>query len=329
MQTNDESEELNKPFVKEEAAETTTVRMEEDLKEEETTEPTLRGFTFAIKPENKSLDMKEKEEEEEEKEEEKEEEELLNNTSSSNNNNNNNNSKTLNESSLDLNMSSISARAENSSPTATKQFVINDYCDEPQTTTTAAMLVRSNSELSLYSQISSVSEHYEKMKREKKQQQHAENSRPNGENDDDDNDDDEKLVEKEEKEEEEPSKAAAKRAALSSIKRRAPVTRKTVGPRPAKISAFGTHMDDNELSGITKANEESASSNNAVAAVSSGGVAGARCVVGAALRRRRSDLSSMSSSSAGTTSVASSMTHKAAIAKVKANMERLPPTLGI
>jgi hypothetical protein len=123
-------------------------------------------------------------------------------------------------------------------------------------------MTRTNSESSLFSHISSVSEYYEK-------------NRQN---------------EYEEEEEEERAK--------KTIKRRAPVGK-------AK-DVLQRHMDDNELS-ITKANEEAAENSKKAPGGSS------------SLKRRKSDLS-CSSGSSGASS--------AAAAKIKASIQKLPPTLG-
>ena len=125
-------------------------------------------------------------------------------------------------------------------------------------------MTRTNSESSLFSHISSVSEYYEK---------HKQN---------------------EDEEEEEEEVKTTKRGA---IKKRAPVGKSK--------DVLLRHMDDNELS-ITKANEEAAENSKKGPGSSS-------------LKRRKSDLS-CSSGSSGASS--------AAAAKIKASIQKLPPTLG-
>ena len=124
-------------------------------------------------------------------------------------------------------------------------------------------LSRTNSESSLFSHISSVSEHYEKIN---------------------------KLEELQ----------ASEKAKRSTIRRRAPVSTKSKEVLPQQRL-----MDDNELS-IKKASEEAASIKNTDGKVS--------------LKRRNSDMSSSSSASNASSSLAT--------ARLKANLQQLPPTLG-
>jgi hypothetical protein len=248
-----------------------------------------------------------------------------------NNSLNDTNNKTLDNNEVNndesLNMSSISTNMNNESPL--KAFVKNQQIgdgfllpnEDANNDEIAPKMSRTNSELSLYSQISSVSEHYEKMKREKRSLKAKEATaevsmcieatlEPVENEEDEDNASSVVSAALEDEHE----VRGSKRVSVSSIKRRAPV----VARKPPIIRGAVRHMDDNELS-VTKEAAAQIEASSKEATARGGGVA---------LRRRRSDLSSISSSSATTTSMASSMTAKAAIAKVKASMEQLPPTLG-
>ena len=166
--------------------------------------------------------------------------------------------------SFELNMSSVSAQNsvspkknvdEQEHELKSKPSILPDEDFQIRTMT------RTNSESSLFSHISSVSEYYEKNRQNE-----------------------------EEEEEEERAK--------KTIKRRAPVNKTK--------DVLLRHMDDNELS-ITKASEEAAENSKKAPGGSS------------SLKRRKSDLS-CSSGSSGASS--------AAAAKIKASIQKLPPTLG-
>jgi hypothetical protein len=235
------------------------------------------------------------------------------------------NNKTLSNNAADesLNMSSISANMNNNEESPQKPFK-NKSVDRlilPPESLTAGdnelkTMSRTNSGLSLYSNISSVSEHYEKMKREKKALRGKDALIAMTATKSNDSMTIESTLDPAEDENEDANANQESGKKVSTVRRRAPVVARKA-PVIRGASQQQRHMDDNELS-VTRAAQGEAS---AAAETTTGRG-------GALLKRRKSDLSSISSSSAASTSLASSMTAKAAIAKVKANIERLPPTLG-